>query len=62
MAQQPIKKSGPYQKPMSKTVKKRSKPTTSEMIKRSIMRSKKSHPEYGTSKLEKRFAENFLEK
>lgn len=68
---QPIKKSGPYQKPRSKTIKKsnaptspkrKKKPTVSEMIKRNIERSKKPHPKYGTSKLEKRFAKDFLEK
>lgn len=58
---QPVKKSGTYQKPRSKTVKKR-KPTVSELIKKNIKRSKKPHPKYGTSKLEKRFAKEFLEK
>lgn len=68
---QPVRKSGPYQKPRSKTVKKsnaptspkrKNKPTVSEMIKRNIERSKKNHPKYGTSKLEKRFAKEFLDK
>ena len=59
---QPIKKSGTYQKPRSKTVKKRRKPTVSEMIKRNIARSKKPHPKYGTSKLEDKFAKEFLDK
>jgi very-short-patch-repair endonuclease len=59
---QSVKKSGVYQKPRSKTVKKKRKPTTSEIIKRNIERSKKPHPKYGTSKLEKRFAKEFLEK
>lgn len=45
----------------SKTVKKR-KPTVGELVKKSIERSKKPHPEYGTSKLEKRFAKEFLDK
>lgn len=58
---QPVKKSGTYQKPRSKTVKKR-KPTKEEIIKRNIARSKKPHPKYGTSKLEKKFAKDFLEK
>ena len=38
------------------------KPTKSELIKRSIERSKKPHPKYGTSKLEERFAREFLDK
>ena len=59
---QPVKKSGTYQKPRSKTVKKKRKPTTSEIIKKNIARSKKPHPKYGTSKLEKKFAKEFLEK
>lgn len=59
---QPVKKGGTYQKPRSKTVKKKRKPTTSEIIKKNIERSKKSHPKYGTSKLEKKFAKEFLEK
>jgi very-short-patch-repair endonuclease len=59
---QPVKKSGTYQKPRSKTVKKKRKPTTSEIIKKNIVRSKKPHPKYGTSKLEKKFAKEFLEK
>lgn len=59
---QPIKKGGTYQKPRSKTVKKKRKPTTSEIIKKNIERSKKPHPKYGTSKLEKKFAKEFLEK
>ena len=59
---QPVKKGGTYQKPRSKTVKKKRKPTTSEIIKKNIARSKKPHPKYGTSKLEKKFAKDFLEK
>ena len=62
MATQPTKKTGPYQKPRSKTVKKRRKPTVSEVIKKNIERSKKPHPKYGTSKLEKKFETEFLEK
>lgn len=38
------------------------KPTVSEIIKKNIARSKKPHPKYGTSKLEKKFAKDFLEK
>jgi very-short-patch-repair endonuclease len=59
---QPVKKGGTYQKPRSKTVKKKRKLTTSEIIKKNIERSKKPHPEYGTSKLEKKFAKDFLKK
>ena len=59
---QPVKKSGTYQKPRSKTVKKKRKLTKEEIIKRNIARSKKPHPKYGTSKLEKKFAKEFLEK
>jgi very-short-patch-repair endonuclease len=57
-----VKKSGTHQKPRSKTVKKKRKPTVSELIKKNIERSKKPHPKYGTSKLEKKFAKEFLEK
>lgn len=59
---QPVKKSGTHQKPRSKTVKKKRKPIVSELIKKNIERSKKPHPKYGTSKLEKKFAKEFLEK
>jgi very-short-patch-repair endonuclease len=59
---QPIKKGGTYQKPRSKTVRKKKKLTREEIIKRNIERSKKPHPKYGTSKLEKKFAKEFLEK
>lgn len=59
---QPVKKGGTYQKPRSKTVRKRKKLTREEIIKRNIERSKKPHPKYGTSKLEKKFAKEFLEK
>jgi len=58
---QPIKKNGTYQKPRSKTVKKRAL-TKSEIIKKNIIRSKKPHPKYGTSKLEDKFAKEFLDK
>lgn len=61
MTLQPTKKNGTYQKPRSKTVRKK-KLTTSEIIKKKIERSKKPHPEYGTSKLETRFAKQFLDK
>jgi very-short-patch-repair endonuclease len=59
---QPVKKSSSYQKQRSKTVKKKRKLTTSEIIKKNIERSKKPHPKYGTSKLEKKFAKEFLDK
>ena len=59
---QPVKKGGTYQKPRSKTVRKKKKLTREEIIKRNIERSKKPHPKYGTSKLEKKFAKEFLEK
>ena len=59
---QPVKKSGTHQKPRSKTVRKKKKLTREEIIKRNIERSKKPHPKYGTSKLEKKFAKDFLEK
>ena len=59
---QPVKKGGTYQKPRSKTVRRKKKLTREEIIKRNIERSKKPHPKYGTSKLEKKFAKEFLEK
>ena len=59
---QPVKKGGTYQKPRSKTIRKKKKLTREEIIKRNIERSKKPHPKYGTSKLEKKFAKDFLEK
>lgn len=59
---QPVKKGGTYQKPRSKTVRKKKKLTREEIIKQNIERSKKPHPKYGTSKLEKKFAKEFLEK
>lgn len=61
MAQPVRKKNGTYQKPRSKTVRKR-RTTVSEIIRKNIERNKKPHPEYGTSKLEDRFARNFLER
>jgi len=70
---QPVKKSGAYQKPRSKTVK---KPTQEETSKKNTAKRDKrlpsvhkehkkrvfKHPEYGTSKLETRFARDFLDK
>lgn len=67
---QPIKKTGTYQKPRSKTVKKRAKtvetadkrmPSQTNPKSRNAWR-KRKHPEYGTSKLEERFAKEFLDK
>lgn len=59
---QPVKKNGTFQKPRSKTVRKRRNPTISEIIKKSIERSKKPHPKYGTSKLETIFETDILKK
>jgi len=59
---QPVKKNGTFQKPRSKTVRKRKKPTISEIIKRNVERSKKPHPKYGTSKLEVIFEKEILNK
>jgi very-short-patch-repair endonuclease len=76
---QPVKKSGPFQKPRSKTV---SKPAAAETQKKNEKKqgakekdrrlppkhgtkrrwTRPHKQEYGTSKLEKRFAENFLDK
>jgi len=62
---QPIKKTGAYQKPRSKTVKKRaSKPTDRRIpaVKPKARRRGMWHPKYGTSKLEGRFANEYLDK
>ena len=59
---QPTRKTNNSQKPRSRTVKKNRKPSVSEIIKKNIERSKKPHPKYGTSKLEKKFAKEFLDK
>lgn len=59
---QPTKRKGIQQKPRSKQVNKKKKTTIGEIIKKSIERSKKPHPKYGTSKLEKKFAKEFLDK
>lgn len=70
---QPVKKSGTFQKPRSKTVK---KPSNEETAKKNatkrdrrlpnIHKERKkrvnNHPKYGTSKLEERFAREFLDK
>lgn len=56
---QPIKNDITKPKPKKK-VKRRM--TKSEYIKKQIERSQKPHPKYGTSKLEERFAKNYLDK
>lgn len=45
-----------------KKKKKKPKPTKREVIRKASERSKKNHKEYGTSKLEERFAKEFLDK
>lgn len=62
MCPQPVRKNGPFQKPRSKTVRKRRKPTVSEIIKKNVERSKRPHPKYGTSKLETIFENEILKK
>ena len=72
MPQQPVKKSGPFQKPRSKTVKKRITKKTEETKDKRLPRALNPKPkrrgprphkqEYGTSKLEQRFARDFLDK
>lgn len=47
---------------VAKKKKVKRKPTKSEIIKKTVERSKKKHQEYGTSKLEERFARDFLDK
>lgn len=74
---QPVKKSGPFQKPRSKTVRKPSAAETqSKNIKKKQEKDKRLPPkhgikrkwvrvhkqEYGISKLEERFAKNFLDR
>lgn len=56
---QPIKNSTVKKTPKKK---KKKKLSVSEIIKKSIERSKAPHPKYGTSKLEKKFAKDFLDK
>lgn len=74
---QPLKKSGPFQKPRSKTVR---KPSSAETQRKNTKKKeekdkrlppkhtekrkyvRKKTQEYGTSKLEVRFAKNFLDK
>lgn len=56
---QPIKKNIRKKVVANKSKK---KIAVSEIIKRNIKRSKQKHPEYGTSKLEDRFAKEFLDK
>ena len=61
---QPIKKTGTYQKPRSKTIKKKVSPSKDKRLPKSpkVKRAYKWHPAYGTSKLETRFASEFLDK
>lgn len=70
---QPVKKSGPFQKPRSKTVKKPTAQQTADKNKKDRRLPKNNsikpkpkprrvHPKYGTSKLEERFAREFLDK
>lgn len=63
---QPIKKTGAYQKPRSKTVKKRvAKDKEDKRLPqkpKAAVRTVRKHPKYGTSKLEKRFATEYLDK
>lgn len=63
---QPIKKTGAYQKPRSKTVKKRvAKDKEDKRLPqkpKTAVKTVRKHPKYGTSKLEKRFATEYLDK
>lgn len=63
---QPIKKTGTYQKPRSKTVKKRvAKENADKRLPKKAketVKKVKRHPKYGTSKLETRFALEYLDK
>lgn len=61
MAQPTRKKTGPYQKPRSKTVRKKKK-SIGEIIRKRAEQNKRPHPKYGTSKLEARFAKDFLDR
>lgn len=58
MASQPVKSNILVPKKKKKKV----KPTKREVIRKAAERSKKKHKEYGTSKLEERFAKEFLDK
>lgn len=63
---QPVRKTGAYQKPRSKTVKKRTSNENKDkrlpVVKKEKTKRPKSHPKFGTSKLEEKFATNFLDK
>ena len=60
---QPIKKNGTYQKPRSKTIKKRAKPIEDKRLPpKPKIKKYWQPPKYGTSKLEERFAKEYLEK
>ena len=54
---QPVKNQIKFKKP-----KKKKAFTVSDIIKRNMSRKKKPHPKYGTSKLEDKFAKEFLDK
>ena len=58
MTSQPVKSNITVPKKKKKKV----KPTKREVIRKAAERSKKKHKEYGTSKLEERFARDFLDK
>ena len=62
---QPVKKSGAYQKPRSKTVKKKTAKAVDKRLppKNNVKKTRhKSNLLYGTSKLEEKFAKEFLDK
>ena len=60
MTSQPVRNN--IVQPKKKRKKVKVKPTKREVIRNAVERSKKKHPEYGTSKLEEKFAKEFLDK
>jgi len=60
MTSQPVRNNIVQQKKKKKNTK--VKPTKREFIRKAAERSKKMHKEYGTSKLEEKFAKEFLDK
>lgn len=60
MTSQPVKNK--VSVPNKKKRKPKVKPTKREVIRKAAERSKKKHQEYGTSKLEEKFAKEFLDK
>lgn len=60
MTSQPVKNN--VTQPKKKKRKPKVKPTKREVIRKAGERSKKKHQEYGTSKLEEKFAKEFLDK